>query len=306
MTMRSIAMALLGLATAAAPASADFIYGIGSNNHIYEVNTGTQTIQDVFDAVPAVGTGNSNAFAYDGVRNEMLFVGPALGGANLYSWNRDLASITQVATALELGFPTNVGPQPANAAFYNDSYWFFPEGSNVLTEIQLDYSSGLPLFGSRNNYTIAGAPSANPDGNFFGDIAIDLDTGLLYAATVSGAFYSVDLSVPANIAGSFNAIKAAGTGNPSLQLSFNADHTVLYGQDFTDAQWYTVDLGTGVATSIAGFTAPVPGGLTGLRDLGGAAFVSAVPEPGTLAAAGLGALLVGLARRRQRRAVASR
>lgn len=87
------------------------------------------------------------------------------------------------------------------------------------------------------------------DRNRFGDIAIVTSggaAGMLYAATASPSgtdamFDSPDLN-SLTTTGVATVIKAAG--NPELQLSFNADESILYDQDSAGA-WYELDLGTG-------------------------------------------------------------
>ena len=49
--------------------------------------------------------------------------------------------------------------------------------------------SDTTFYGAGTTLTVAGAPTTNPNGNFFGDIAIDVPNGILYAVTVSGGFY---------------------------------------------------------------------------------------------------------------------
>jgi uncharacterized repeat protein (TIGR01451 family) len=129
----------------------------------------------------------------------------------------------------------------------------------------------VPSVSGTATFTIAGGPTAT---NLFGDVAVNKLTGILYAATTDGQFYSVDLASPAT---SYTSI---GTGNPSLQLSFNSDYSTLYGQTFAAVtfdsvsynagQWFTMDLGTGLPTAVSGFAISYTGG-SGLRDLGGAA-----------------------------------
>ncbi|EKU20989.1 hypothetical protein NGA_0118200 [Nannochloropsis gaditana CCMP526] len=72
----------------------------------------------------------------------------------------------------------------------------------------------------------------------FGDIAIKTSTDMLYLATVFGQFAKIDLddafeqpTLP------YTEIK---TGNPSLQLAFDCEEEILYGQAFDSAD-VTVD-----------------------------------------------------------------
>jgi hypothetical protein len=125
--------------------------------------------------------------------------------------------------------------------------------------------------------------------NTFGDIAIDANTGILYASTTRGRFYSLNLTGdPTNTFSQLGApIATSGTENTvGLQLAFNTDYSVLYGHSYETGDWYEVGLADGARTSIAYATAPSGG--KGFRDLGGAA-ITAVPEPSTVALACVGA-----------------
>jgi hypothetical protein len=118
-------------------------------------------------------TGTSNAFAFDNTRNHFFFIDAA---KNLNFWDRGSA-FTQIATAANIGL--SIAGQPANAAFYDNAYWFFNDGTSTLNKISLIYNGSIPSFGSRTTYTIAGTPGTN---NRFGDIAIT-SAGMMYAAT---------------------------------------------------------------------------------------------------------------------------
>jgi len=240
-------------------ATNSFIYGIDNANVIQEVNVGAKSATAVFNAQPVVGTGLSNAFAYDTSRNQFFFVDSS---GNLELWDRDNPATSSTLTTL-----TNIGSVPANATFYNDAYWYFTEGTNTLNKVALQYTNGVPSFLTRTQFTVANCPTT---ANLFGDIAVNVNTGWLYAATTVGQFYRLNLASPTD---SFVEIKAANSGNPSLQLAFSSDYATLYAQNFADGQWYTIDIATGGLSPIAGLKATF-GGVNGLRDLGGSAGTS--------------------------------
>ena len=247
-----------------------FIYGIDNENVIQEIDVNAKTATPVFNAQPTVGSGDSNAFAYDTARDQFFFIDPS---NNLQFWDRG-PSLMQIATAAQLGLssPATMTNQPQNAVYYNDAYWFFTEGTNSLNKVSMSYSgAGMPSFSSLTPYSITGAPTTT---NTFGDIAVNA-SGVLYAATQDGQLYSVDIS-----GGTPSAATSIATDNPSLQLSFSSDYNTLYGQTFgavtfdsvnyPAGQWFTINTGTGVPTAISGFAISYAGG-NGLRDLGGAA-----------------------------------
>lgn len=67
----------------------------------------------------------------------------------------------------------------------------------------------------------------------------------LYCCT--GSFFSVDLS-PSNLA--LNPVPVVNIGgNAGSQCAFNADFTVLYGENGSPSEMVTIDLATGDKTS---------------------------------------------------------
>jgi hypothetical protein len=290
---RRLAMGIAALVLSCAavqPAAASsivpsYIYGIADDNQIWQINPipGQQSFESTYNTGL---TGQSNAVAFDRGRDQLLFLDVS---NNLYLWNKPLggspAAFQQITTSGSLGISSSL---VYNASYYNDGFWFFKEGTNQLVKASLTYSGTavgtVPTFSGTTPYTVAGAP--NDVNNGFGDIAINVNTGILYAATSSGLFYSVDLSDPSS---TYTQIKGLG-GNISLQLSFNEDYSILYGHNYASGAWYTVDLATGNLTDL-GYTTIVPGTSAGFRDLGGASAVdvtpSSVPEidPGSFASA---------------------
>lgn len=286
-------LASLSVAAVAGPA---IIYGIDDNNDIYEIDPVAKT--SALALVQPAG-GFSNSLAYDTTRDHLFFIGPDNG---LKYWVQG-SGTTGLAVA---GSPA-VGTDPNNAAYYNNAYWFFDFNSNLLNRWNLGYSgtgsAGVPSITSAQSYSIANMllPPSGTTGlntNTFGDIAVDANTGTLYASTTRGRFYSLNLNGdPTN---TFTEL-AAGLGlsnDLGLQLSFDTDFSTLYGHSYTDGSWCTVALGDGTRTPITGFTT-TPFGGKGFRDLGGSA-VAAVPEPSAVALAciGVGGLAWALRRRK--------
>jgi hypothetical protein len=283
----------------AGPIAPAFIYGIDNNNDIYEVDPLGKS--SVLVLSQAAAGGNSNSLAYDTAREDLFFIGPDL---KLKYWTT--ASGTTVS---DVGASPIVSDNNANnAAYFNNAYWFFDFNSNVLNKISLAYSGtgvdAIPSISGSAAYSIAGMDLPDPgpglNTNTFGDIAIKVDTGILYASTTRGRFYSVDLNGdPTNTFLQLApAIATSGTDNTlGLQLSFNSDYSVLYGHSYENGAWYEVALSDGTRTSIDFSTTPFDG--KGFRDLGGAAVV---PEPSSLVLAcvgGVGGIAWSLFRRRR-------
>lgn len=235
--------------------------------------------------------GQANAFAYDTVRDEMFFISsPTPGGSfsarSLYHWDRG-PSLALLADSSQLGISGSI---PANAVYYSNAFWFFDEnGTDELVKVNLSYVGQTPSFASTQRFTIGGYSGSTA----YGDIAIDINSGTLYGASTQGLFFSLNVSGATPSA--YTQVKAGGTGNPSLQIAFSPDYSILYGQNYTDGKWYTIDKSTGDVTDIA-VTSPVA---LRQRDLGGSSFTQ-VPEPSTYLLGTLGSIVMAVLARWRR------
>lgn len=300
----------------AEPITPSYIYGIDDLNDIYQIDPtpGQQSFNGVYNTGLS---GQSNAFAFDRVRDQMFFMNVGTGSANnLWLWNKPVNGFTQIAAGSALG--VGGGTIPANAAYYADAFWFFKERTNDLVKASLVYSGTapgtVPTLGSVETFTITPAPTLGPAGsgtnsgirNAFGDIAIN-PSGTLYAYTAGGQggnFYSLDLTTAsAGSVGGFNLISSgttiSGATPIGLQISFNEDYSVLYGHNYNDGKWYEVNTSTGWLTDLSFVTTTGSTG-TGFRDIGGAS-ISFVPEPTTLALTGTAIVAFAAASRRRGR-----
>lgn len=280
-----------------APVTPSFIYGIDDAKNLWVMNLDSQTSGTLFQAFFS-GTGEPNGLAYDSGRNDLYAVDSS---NNLYWWRQGATNFSLIASGSTLGIGSGNGllsTQPWGAAYYDNAYWFFQGsgvsdtllGSNILEKVSLDYSGGTPTVSSVTTFVATAITGSNS----FGDIAIT-PGGTLFAYTTSGDFYSLDLTTAGGgTVGGYSLINTtSGTG---LQIAFGSDNTTLYGHNFADSSWYTVNTSNGTLTSI---TSPAPG--RSFRDLGGSA-VQAVPEPSTMVLAALGGAIVAwrVARRRRR------
>ena len=295
-TLVAIAAIAVSAANAAAGTLGHYIYGVDVANDIWELNPADKTSTKVLTSSEIGQTANANA--YDSSRNHLFFV----NAANTFDyWERSTGTIKSVG-GLSLGLTAD----PNNAAFYNDAFWYFEHNTNVLKQATLSYTgsgeTAVPSVSAINSFAVLGMSAFGVNTNSFGDIAIDQNTGTLYANTSRGRFYSVDLANPslsfAELRSSPGNLRTVG-----LQLSFDHLSNTLYGTNYTTGDWYTIDTSNGDLTQIAGFNTLVAGG-RGFRDLGGAA-LNPVPEPSTIGLAAVG-LIGGLGytgiRRRRRKA----
>lgn len=278
--LAAVAVASWPLAASAVPSSA-IMYGVDNNSDIYEIDPVAKTFALALSSTLTSGT--SNSLAFDSARDQLFFIGT---GTSLFTWTKGSGSVQSLGAV-----PGNPN-DPNNAAFYNDAYWYFDFNSNDLYKLSLSYSGGVPSISGTSLYAINGMnlPPSGTVGlntNTFGDVAINTITGMLYASTTRGRFYSVNLNGdPTNTFTEIApAIAPVGTDNSyGLQLAFNTDSSVLYGHSYESGDWYTVSLADGARTSIDFTTTPFAG--KGFRDLGGSTV--AVPEPPTFALAAMG------------------
>jgi len=240
-----------------------YVYGIDVANDLWEINPADKTMTKV--ALSSQVGQTANGLAYDAVRNQMFYV----NAANTFMyWERASNSFKSVG-----GVSLGLTADPNNLAFYNDAVWYFDHNTNVLNRATLSYTgsgeTAVPSVASLNQFPVLGMNPTGVDTNSFGDIAIDTNTGTLYAMTSRGRFYSLDLSNPVL---SFAPI-VASLGNDrsvSLQLGFDLNNNTLYGTNYRSGDWFTIDTGTGAVSQIPGFNTLVAGG-RGMRDLGSAA-----------------------------------
>lgn len=291
--------AVIAVAAGAASAWADpvvpaFIYGIDDNNDIWEIDP----VAKRSSLALVQPSGTSNSLAYDTVRNDLFFIDSQ---KKLRYWSRESGTtVGEVSSTPVTTSPDN----PNNAAYYNNAVWFFDFNSNVLNKISLSYTgtgaTAVPSISGTQTFSIDGMNLPGPDGantNTFGDIAINATTGILYASTTRGRFYSLNVSDDPTTTFTQLAAPLGLTNDLGLQLSFNTDYSVLYGHSYENGAWYEVSTVNGARTPISGFTT------TPFRDLGGAA-ITAVPEPSSIALAcvGAGGLAWQVLRRRRRAA----
>lgn len=262
-----LSLMIIGLSITAHAQVPSYIYGINDNNEIAEVDMVSKTTRIVYTTSL---TGVSNAFAYDNARNHFIFLD---NSKTLFYWDRG-SELRQVATSSQIGSPTTL---PANAAYYNNAYWFFNEGTHTLNKVSLTYTSGQPTFSSLTQYGITNS-SLTAANNRFGDIVINA-AGKMYAMTAAGpggVFYSIDLTTlvatltPTSLQNVATLISAS-TIDPEnsdvigLQIGFNSNQTAMFGHNYANGKWYEVNMTTGALTYLS-FISSFP--TTGLRDIG--------------------------------------
>lgn len=264
--MRLIATAVCTLSACAALAGASTaapkpvnIYGVGNQNNIWEIDPLAKQFTEVDDTALTQVNG-SNSMAYDATRDQFFFT--YAGDRSLRFWDRQsfgAGSTRAVATWANVG----IGTDPANAAYYDNAYWYVTGGQRTLHKVAFTYSGGEPTFASDTPIDLTS--TGYPSGLSYGDIAINAKTGVLYGTTTSGVFYRLGLNEPR--AGSYRQISNTGK---SLQVAFDAEYTTLFAHEHPTGKWYTLDTGTGALTDLD-FTTIVPGSSQGFRDLGGSA-----------------------------------
>ena len=260
----------------AQPPAPSYIYGINDNNEIVEVDLVTKANKVVYNTGL---TGNSNAFAFDNNRNHFFFLDAA--GRNLQFWDRG-SKFVQIATAAQMGIAAAPSPIPANAAYYDNAYWFFTERTHTLNKVTLNYTGSTPGFVSLKQYGITNTSIPTATNNAFGDIAIN-SSGLMYAVTAQGPggnFYKVDLktlveTTAPSAAQNVATLIKSGLTDPEtttvigLQIGFSSDQSKLFGHNYNNGKWYEINTSNGDLTLVTSgatpFTSVFP--TNGLRDI---------------------------------------
>jgi len=190
----------------------------------------------------------------------------------IYYMSLQYNSSARIAPLTDMGivdFTTRSIPQ--NACWYKNSYWFIVTETLILRRVFFAYSGFRPTaIASYIDYTIS-APSAQIPLMRFGDVDIDVNTDILYGTTTRGQFFKINLN---NLAAPlpFTQLVAPDTGDPTLQITFNIDYSILYGQHQVDGAWYTIDRNTGALTKLS---------FTVVSDLTSVDLAGALPSIGT-------------------------
>ena len=253
----------VALAVAGSAFGADRLIAIDSSRAFYEIDraTGAKTL---------LGTASSNAGTAGGLAYDR-----ATGTLYLTSTSNDSLYTLDLTT----GTATLVGP-------YGDA-------SLVMHGMEYDDSTGTLYGASTGNLltinkttgqaTVVGPHGQNTTG--FLNLGYNSDTNVMYGThTSTDSFYSIDRSTGfATLIGLMN-----GPTNPH-GLAWDSTNDVMYLADPGTDNLFTINLSTGAATAV---------GSTGAGNLLGLVFIPEIPEPSTLALAGI-ATGAALLRRRK-------
>lgn len=252
-----------------------YIYGVDVDNNIWEVvfnGTTYQSHSKVVDSTRINATVNAVAWCDHHDRLYMVNAGLPM----FKCWTRGADQVQDV-TGIGLGMIA----EPNNATYWDESFYWFTHNSNILNEAQINYTAVNPatspaICSNHNSWAVRSMDLpvlVGPNTNSFGDIAID-DNGILYAHTSRGRFYKLDTADPET---TFEEISPSlGNDNTKgLQLSFSSDYSVLFGHDYEDGKWYTINLTNGALTELVGVVTIVGSDGKGLRDLGGTSSATA-------------------------------
>ncbi len=210
------------------------------NNGLYEINLDTGYATRLFNTG---GSGNSpNALGFD-PENRRLYYMKVKESVPYYShlYFYDIEAGTETHAGLDLTGEVVVG-----ASFYDGSYYYIPNLTADLHKVTLNTDGTVdedillwPNFNGAHHAVYR-----------FGDFAISRG-GMLYASTndtggSTAEFFKLDVAT-----GEYTLIADSNTPDAALllQVSFGSDGT-LYGHSAGTGEFFTIDLQTGVRTSI--------------------------------------------------------
>jgi hypothetical protein len=260
-----------------------------NNSYIYALaNSGTSTSYKILEVNPYYKTSNvicdtglfsqPNSMSYNAEKDHIFFLDSS---RNLWCLNLT-NQLTQIASSVTMGLQYS----PQNAAYDNNSIWtIVSSGTNSfsLRKYNVTYTQqianpyqdkNVPSISGYIDYPLNTAVLAGT--NSFGDIAINRNTGILYASNSDGYFYSINLN---NLSTTTpNSIKVIiDFGSTYFQLAFNNNYTILYGSEDVTGIMYTINTTNGALTNIGyditaisgSITSDLAGGSSQSRNLGG-------------------------------------
>ncbi len=194
-------------------------------------------------------TYSGNGLAFDEENNRLYFaVGSGSSGWSLYFY--DFGGTDQ-AENIHLA-ATGLPGQIYGATWGAGKYWYIKNGSNDMSVVEFDADGKN---GTHSFFELNFVPGKSFN---FGDIALDAETGIIYASTsFSGSnveFFKYDLNKEAGER--YNLITDDGDAR-GLQLGFAGDGNLYgvstFGQTQTGAkarEWFLVNTGAGTVESL--------------------------------------------------------
>jgi hypothetical protein len=264
------------------PTNNSYIYAIanngsGTNYKILEVNPYYKTSNVICDTgFSDSGGGYTNSMSYDAERDHIFFLDQI---KNLWCLNLT-NQLTQIASSTTMSL--SLLERPQNGAYYNNSIWMIVTSNGInfsLRKYNVTYTQqiinpyqdkNVPSISGYTDYplNITGVGS-----NDFGDIAINANTGILYACNNDGYFYSINLNnLSTTTSNNISVIRDFGSSY--FQLAFNNDYSILYGSEGGVGDMYIINTTTGVLTNIGydisnNLVPDLAGGSSQSRNLGG-------------------------------------
>lgn len=232
------------------------MWGLTENSGIYLVNPDLGLSQSVLPEIP--GASGLNGGAYDSDNNITLFYA-SLGNSGLYSWNNSSnvnnIELSGVYNSLE-GSETSpwVNSPVYNAAYYASGYWYFDQTGSGLNKVNLAYDTGYGYVEATDKQTWNVELPIDVAINSFGDISIDTNSGILYATTIYGNIYSINI-LPTATGGNPVTLTSGyihGDINGVLLQTALGYNDTLYGHHYNSSGWYKINISDdlGYATRI--------------------------------------------------------
>lgn len=221
------------------------MWGLRSEGSIYLVNPDLGLSYDVLTEGKGdilLGATGYNGGAYDKDKNITLFYA-SLGNSGLYSWN-NTSNPTNIKLSGVYNANNYIDDHIYNASYYASGYWYFDQSGSGLNKIGLDYDTGYGYVEATGKFTWNIELPIDSSDNVFGDISIDVVSGILYATTINGHIYSLNIS-PTMTGGNpyiLNSGHIHGDINNALLQTALGYNNLLYGHHYDSSGWYKIDI----------------------------------------------------------------
>jgi len=215
-------------------AGTTYLYGLefkeGDVGEVFEIYVDRENNEVTYAKIWDSSKSSLNALAHDNNNHRLYYVDSP---SDLFYY--DLTTGTGDHDAGNLKDELGISRKIYGAAYGLGAYWFIFEDTDNLWRVTFDPETGVIDEYELYHQNFAGGESFG-----FGDIAMEVREGTIYASTSRGSYFT------------YNIYEREYTEFPdadaiNLQLGYGGDG-ILYGHETREYTWYEVDPDTGIKT----------------------------------------------------------